>query len=214
MITFCPAPSAVYAYPKHQKYVQPNSICQDAPETIWQTTHLQHLLSGVQGHRSFVGHGRKRRFSSGIFQHMSVCGGRSHLAPAATVSSGDFLPNSTLQTLTSGIRACSSSLQLLIVGALFSNCASLQNPPELWRNALVCFASRYFLLDPFSHPAPERQLPGNWRSVHSQPSSAPVMLSSLIREAIRSKFPHSGNLVLFFWTSKATFCEYDGIKYQ
>ena len=143
--------------------------------------------------------------SAFLVAFFSICVSlRGSVSPCASSHSFKWRLFAELDAADSDVRHSRLLLQLLIVGALFSNCASLQNPPELWRNALVCFASRYFLLDPFSHPAPERQLPGNWRSVHFQPSSAPVKLSSLIREAIRSKFPHSGNLVLFFWTSKST----------
>ena len=60
-------------------------------------------------------------------EHFSACvslRGVGHLAPAATVSSGDFLPKLT-HTHTD-VRHSRLLPQLLIVGALFSNCASLQ----------------------------------------------------------------------------------------
>ena len=66
---------------------------------------------------------KKGAFRGAFF---SIChfAGVGHLAPAATVSSGDFLPKST-HTHTD-VRHPRLLHQLLIVGALFSNCASLQ----------------------------------------------------------------------------------------
>ena len=66
---------------------------------------------------------KKGAFRGAFF---SICqfAGVGHLAPAATVSSGDFLPKST-HTHTD-VRHPRLLHQLLIVSALFSNCASLQ----------------------------------------------------------------------------------------